>query len=226
MRIHRFYVQQPLGEELIIDNKEMVHQWFSVFRYKENDLVLLFSLETAFSDYVYTFVTLDKKRAVLRLLEKRPNVKPPRNTTLFVALSKREAFETTLRQATELLITHIVPILSTRSEKKSFNKERLEKILIESAEQSGRGDIPMLHDVIPFKEAISFMSSSQIIGDTTTEASILPEICDGVWVGPEGGWTEEEIDSAKENNVTPFKITASVLRADTASVALIAKTLL
>ncbi|MEN9551847.1 MAG: hypothetical protein RI935_224 [Candidatus Parcubacteria bacterium] len=226
MRLHRFYVQQPLGEELIIDNKEMVHQWFSVFRYEEHDLVLLFSLETTFNDYVYEFVALDKKRAVLRLIEKRPNVKPPRNTFLFIALTKREAFETTLRQATELLITHIVPILSTRSEKKSFNKERLEKILIESAEQSGRGDIPVLHDVTTFKEAISFMSSSQIIGDITTEASIFPDVCDGIWVGPEGGWTEEELQSATENSVSPFKITASVLRADTAAVALIAKILL
>jgi 16S rRNA (uracil1498-N3)-methyltransferase len=228
MRLHRFYVQQPLGEELHIDNKELVHQWFSVFRYRENDSVLLFSFGGEYKDYHYSFVAINKKEATLRLIEKKDNVRPSHQTLLFVALVKKEAFETIIRQATELLITDIVPIVSARSEKKSFNEERLYKIMRESGEQCGRGDIPMLHKVLSFEEALLLAKKTHIIGDTgaTLHEKNTVARYDGVWVGPEGGWTPEEIASAKEKGITPIRLSHSILRADTAATALITYTLL
>jgi len=60
-----------------------------------------------------------------------------------------------LEKATEVGVSEIVPVISARSEKKSLNQERCEKILKEAAEQSGRAFIPRLHPVTSFDRAVS-----------------------------------------------------------------------
>ncbi|MDQ5962329.1 MAG: rRNA (uracil1498-N3)-methyltransferase [Patescibacteria group bacterium] len=223
MRLHRFYVKQPLGEELVVGNKELLHQWTSVFRFKPGDQVLLFSSSP--SDFLYTFITISKAEATLSFVSKKDNIISEK-MVLYMALVKKDTFETIVRQATELGVTRIVPVLASRSEKKNLNFERLETIIKEATEQSGRGDIPLISQILSLKEAIvdsgdSLRVVGSLHGDSFKRGVIETKQAVSLWIGPEGGWTREEEDLFKKNDFTLVMIAPETLRADTAAISLI-----
>ncbi len=223
MRLHRFYIEQPLGEELVVVEKELVHQWISVFRYKSGDEVILFSSLGRGVDYIYSISSASKTEVALSFVSKQDNILPKKNITLCMAVVKKDTFENTVRHATELGVSKIIPILASRSEKKNLNMERLSSIVLESAEQSGRGDLPIISEIIPFKEAFNVLSSTSIFMSLNGETAhsfvrkLLPDENMTVWIGPEGGWTDDEEAYAKENGAKLMKLTETVLRADTAA---------
>ena len=232
MRLHRFYVKQPLGEELVVENvgegKQLLHQWTSVFRYTRGNEVILFSPYDN-QDYTYSIQTISKKEAVLSFLTKEESKKLSKYCTLYMALVKKDTFETIVRQATELGISTIIPVLADKSEKKNLNFERLTAIAIEASEQSGRGTVPLLGEIVTFSEALIKASSQpNIIGNingqplmnfNNEECNTKPSI--NIWIGPEGGWSKEEELLAKENNFFSIKLTETTLKADTAAIALL-----
>lgn len=219
MRLHRFYVEQPLGEdELHIDERELVHQWSSVFRYTIGDSVLLFSLASPSCDYEYSISDISKKSATLTLVTKSSNLLPPSKRLLYMALVKKDTFETIARQATELLVTDIIPVVAARSEKKSLNFERLSSIVREASEQCGRGDVPMVHEILTFKEAAERVDGSHILFDKGGTSLSTEGSAHSIWIGPEGGWTKEEMSLLKERGAQAVSLGGSVLKADTAAV--------
>ncbi len=222
MRLHRFYVKHPLGEEVLIEQRELVHQWSSVFRYTIGDRVLLFSLDSPAYDYEYQIVDITKSFARLICLGKKPNILPAAKRALYMSLVKKDTFETIARQATEMMITDIVPVLSARSEKKNLNIERLLAIITEASEQCGRGDIPVLHDIMTFKDASLLAHSGHVVFDVRgSHATTSTPV--GVWIGPEGGWTEEELAILKEVGADTVTLGQSILKADTAAIVGMAK---
>ncbi len=227
MRLHRFYVQQSLGEEeLHIDEKELVHQWSSVFRYTAGDRVLLFSLASPSYDYEYSISDISKKSATLSLSKKYPNLTPSSKRVLFMALVKKDTFETIARQATELLVTSIIPVVAARSEKKNLNFERLSSIVKEASEQCGRGEVPAVHRILSFKEAAALADSSHVLFDKEGDAVLERGSAHSIWIGPEGGWTPEEVTILKEKGVRVSSLGDSILKADTAAIVGMTKTFL
>lgn len=131
--------------------------------------------------------------------------------------------EWVLEKGTELGVSVFVPLVSDRSEKKNLNVERAEKILIESSEQSGRTVVPKLRDVVTFDEAIvedfpcfAFHPKGDVFTiEHTQNYSPL-----GIFIGPEGGWSDREIFLFKQNNVRVYSLGEQTLRAETAAVAI------
>jgi 16S rRNA (uracil1498-N3)-methyltransferase len=233
MRLHRFYVNKPLGEEIVVesvDGKELIHQWTHVFRYKSGDEVFLFSPHAPGKDFLYRISAIDRQAINLTLVSSSSNITPSTRLTLVMSLVKKDTFETIVRQATELGVTRIIPLEASRSEKKNLNFERLQAIATEASEQSGRGNLPEITEILSFKEAVAVCESSKnIIGSLGGETSSGLEASGSLegkelslWVGPEGGWTEGEEAAAKEADFFFFKCASTVLKADTAAVALIA----
>lgn len=225
MRLHRFYIEQPLGEELVVVEKELVHQWISVFRYKSGDEVILFSSTNVGVDYIYSISSASKTEVALSFVSQKKNIIPARNITLCMAVVKKDTFENVVRYATELGVSKIIPILASHSEKKNLNMKRLGAIIKESVEQSGRGDLPDIMEITPFKEAFGDLNGSvsvfmslngesahSFINKLATNEAVT------VWIGPEGGWTDDEEIYAKEKGAKLIKLTDTVLRADTASI--------
>lgn len=231
MRLHRFYVKQPLGEELVVDQseehfKELLHQWSLVFRFKPGSELFLFCSDGY--DYRYRFEEISKRSCLLTFLDKVKNHTQSNEVVLFMALVKKDTFETVVRHATELGVTKIVPVLSARSEKKSLNFERLEKIAVEATEQSGRGQVPTILPIATYAEALLSATEYRnvffsLFGEKSFKKNEKPT---AVWIGPEGGWTEEEELLAKNAHFEALKLTETVLKADTASVAGLACVLL
>ena len=227
MRLHRFYVNKPLGEEIVVENvdgeKEMMHQWTHVFRYTSGDEVILFSPETPGTDFLYHISSISKQEITLLPVSSSSNIIPGREVTLVMTLVKKDTFETITRQATELGVTRIIPVTASRSEKKNLNFERLETIATEAAEQSGRGTVPVISQILTFSEALDEAKDCiNIVGSLQGEKGFAADknkLC--LWVGPEGGWTEKEEAEFRNKGFTLVKLTDTVLKADTAATALL-----
>ena len=231
MRLHRFYVKQPLGEELVvgsaIEDKELLHQWTSVFRYSRGNEVILFPKHDQY-DYTYFIEDISKKEATFCFLSKTKNIQPHTNCTLYMALVKKDTFETIVRQATELGVSTIVPILADKSEKKNLNFERLQAIATEASEQSGRGTVPFIREIVTFKEAVTTVPKNLAVFGSLTGSSfetlkkkIRDESSTSVWIGPEGGWSQQEEELARSHSFFDVKLTETTLKADTAATSLL-----
>ena len=128
MRLHRFFIEQEILEsgEIIVADRDLLHQWGKVFRLKTGDRVILF--DGMGFDYVSEIVLLDKNEGVLKIVEKIPNENVPKKEIhLFQSIIKKDKFEWVLEKGTELGISHFHPIISERSEKKNINFERAGK---------------------------------------------------------------------------------------------------
>ena len=227
MRLHRFYVNFPLGEEVVVENvdgeKELIHQWAHVFRYTSGDEVFLFSSLQPGSDFLYRISELSKQKVILSPVSSTPNILPA-PCTLVMALVKKDTFETIARQATELGVTRIIPLEASRSEKKNLNFDRLIAIVTEASEQSGRGAIPEITPIATFQEALELTAGTVNILGSLHGQSSLPakenkELA--LWVGPEGGWTDDEESLCIEKGHFSIKLTSTTLKADTAAVSLL-----
>lgn len=137
-----------------------------------------------------------------------------------MAIVKKDTFETVVRQATELMITDIVPVLASRSEKKGLNFDRLLSIVTEAAEQCGRGSIPTIHPIISFEEASVLADETHVIFDRRGGplSEDIQKTVNAVWIGPEGGWADDEIDILTKKRVTILSLGTATLKADTAAI--------
>jgi 16S rRNA (uracil1498-N3)-methyltransferase len=134
-----------------------------------------------------------------------------------------------IQKATELGVTKFIPIITDRTIIRKINSNRLEKIIIESSEQSNRLKIPILEKVIPLENFIKNNQKLNIIfGDLNTDNKNINikklsdnnPIC--ILIGPEGDFTEEERQKILElKNIQCLKINNNILRAETAAISMI-----
>jgi 16S rRNA (uracil1498-N3)-methyltransferase len=227
MRLHRFYSKTPITNDLVdVSDHELISQWRNVFRYNVGSQVILF--DGFGQDFVCLITSLRAQGASLGVIQKiKGGEKPKLNVWLCLALIKKDNFELSVQKATELGVNHIVPILCDKSEKKNINIERLEKIAIEASEQSGRGDVPKIHEIVKVSDLLkkdllpNRVVYFTLIGGTlkkVTEEENLKDLA--VFVGPEGGWSEAEIDAFKTHNVESVCLGSQVLRSETAAISI------
>lgn len=230
MRLHRFYVSQPLGEEIVIESVSTIKQMYNVFRYREGDLVTVFNGEGL--DITYKITSISSSVCKLSKIDSKPSILIDKKLTLYISVIKKDNVELIAQKVTELGVSKIVPIISERSEKKGLNKERLEKIVIEASEQCGRGDIPAVDDIKSFDDALNSRSPdsvsifAQMGGLKISEKYLQDKLCSAkninLWIGPEGGWSEEEIEKFEKENMIGISLSQTVLRAETAAIVAVA----
>lgn len=229
MRLHRFYVNrnvtQPLGEEIVVDDVSTIKQWYRVFRYKQDDHVILFDGHNV--DYEYSIVSITPTEATLGFVSKLELPPLRKQVTLYLSIIKKDNFELVVQKCTELGVTTIVPIISERSEKKNLSLERLRTIAIEASEQSGRATIPTISDIKTLENAFStrneldahyicdmggVLLSDILSRDISMKTSI------SLWVGPEGGWGPLDKEIFASKTTTTISTGSNVLRAETAAI--------
>ncbi len=223
MRLHRFYTDQPLeqGREILIADEGTLHQWKHVFRFGEGEQIVLFNGKGG--EYLARILSVGRKEAAVYIAEERAVVrKPSRELWLFAALVKKDNFEWIIQKGTELGVTHFVPLLTDRSEKKEFNSERLKKIMIEAAEQSGRTTLPEMHALMSPERAMEHYLMPSLIfhlaGEPLKKSDYdFPQI--GAYLGPEGGWSDRELEIFKAKKMQLRTLGSQTLRAETAAVA-------
>ncbi len=223
MRLHRFYIKQNIekGKEIKIDNPELLHQWLKVFRLGSSDRVIIFNGNGM--EYEGYFRIFEKKEAVL-FLDKENLIKnvPKVELHIFQSIIKKDNFELIAQKCTEIGVSAFHPIISERSEKKDLNIERINKIVTEASEQSGRGSVPEVFSPASLEDSIKDFSGDlfTLDFDGKSFSSIKPKNGDkiGLLLGPEGGWSDKEREFLKERGIKSVSLGDQILRAETASI--------
>jgi 16S rRNA (uracil1498-N3)-methyltransferase len=233
MRLHNFFIDRKIGDsaEFIVSDESLIHQWQKVFRYIPGDKLVLF--DGSGLEFISRISTIEKKRAILEIEERRGSrTAPAFEVWLYQSLIKKDNFETVVQKATEIGVSHIVPLVSERTEKKDFNVERVQKIMREACEQSGRALLPTLHDAISFEEAVQQAIHPSLAFHVTGEQFERSKALTGkekqlsIFIGPEGGWSDTEVNAFTHAGIPLWSLGAGTLRAETAAVVATALVLL
>lgn len=162
----------------------------------------------------------------------------PAKIFLFQGLPKGDKMELILQKAVELGCFEVIPVACKRcvvkleEKKKKSRVERWRSISEAAAKQSGRQIIPHVHDVMAFPEALSYAADMDMrlipyerAADMAETKRLLETVGKGeriaVFIGPEGGFEEAEIEAAKSAGVIPVTLGRRILRTETAAIAVL-----
>lgn len=231
MRLHRFYIDQIIGHNthLTTSLETLLHQWMKVFRLREGDEIVIF--DGTGVEFHARFTELHKAKAVLEIIGEAKNAYvPTKEVYLFAAIIKKDNFEWIVEKATEIGVSHIVPLLCERTEKKDVNHERITKIAVEAAEQSGRGTVPHIYKPVTLIDSLNiFKDVESVVCDfngETFQSAVAHKDRVGIYIGPEGGWSDAERELFVSQNVKSVSLGEQVLRAETAAISACALLLL
>ena len=186
------------------------------------------------NEYICEITGISKETVELDILEKiEIKRESDLKIKLYQGLPKGPKMEMILQKLTEVGVDEIILVQTKRSvakvdDKKEDKKfERWERIIYEAAKQSKRGKIPKLRGVLSFKEALEDMKNNDANlcpYENERTVSIKRAIKDidinniGIFVGPEGGFAEEEIEKIQEIGSNVVSLGPRILRTETASV--------
>ncbi|MGL4361911.1 MAG: 16S rRNA (uracil(1498)-N(3))-methyltransferase [Cellulosilyticaceae bacterium] len=223
----------------IIENKVCIKG--DNFRHIKNVLRLQTNSELLISnrqgqDYKCIISEVESEHIMAEILEVTENSTEPNiEVILFQPLIKGEKLEWVIQKTIEIGVSKIIPIITERcivkleSDKKIQSKlDRWNKIAEAAAKQSGRGCIPQVCKPISFKEAIELQKKENIytiIPYENERNQGIKEVLGsakshtyGIFIGPEGGFTEDEIQCAINNDVQVVSLGKRILRSETASI--------
>ena len=199
-------------------DKSQSHYVSKVMRLKEKEVFSLFNSSGEWEAKISNITKSIVEFNVTKQLRHKENTKD-----LWLAFSpiKSNYFNFMIQKATELGVTKFLPVIFERTIVRKINKERLEKVIIEAAEQSNRITVPSIEDPQKLK---SFLNNDMdlIFTDLNTtntkiEIKKLTTKPTCVIIGPEGDFSEEEREEIlRFNDVQPIKINENILRSETA----------
>jgi 16S rRNA (uracil1498-N3)-methyltransferase len=235
----RFFVEQFDGDSAMLRGETALHL-SKVLRAEPGQL---FELSDGAQLWLGKVQTAVRDSVKFSLVERLPVREPRLQVDLLLAIVKFDRFEWAIEKATELGVGAIVPIAAARSDKGLImaapkRADRWKKLLFESAQQSRRLAPPALVALTRFNEAIqpsvqgydvsvllsedaNAPSLQKVLSHAPTPAAGAP-LRVRVAIGPEGGWTAEEMERAEAAKFQPASLGTLILRTETAVAAALA----
>ena len=199
-------------------DKSQSHYVSKVMRLKEKEVFSRFNSSGEWEAKISNITKSIIEFNVTKQLRHKENTKD-----LWLAFSpiKSNYFNFMIQKATELGVTKFLPIIFERTIVRKINKERLEKVIIEAAEQSNRITVPSIEDPQKLK---SFLNNDMDLiftdlntANTKIDLTKLTTKPTCVIIGPEGDFSEQEREEIlKFNGVQSVKINENILRSETA----------
>lgn len=225
--MHTFCCREINNDIAFLDESESKHL-SQVLRINEgNNVKIIDGIGCEWEGFVHL---LNKKKTQIRLTNilRKESIAPL--CSIAICPTKNiDRFEYFLEKATEIGVCNIFPILTKRSERKTINLDRLEKIILNATKQSGNLFLPILHPLISFKDffeeidlaSFTFKAMGHCVEDKPRKG--LSETYKGgqkglFLVGPEGDFTEDEIDKAIKEGFESVVLGDSRLRVETAGI--------
>jgi 16S rRNA (uracil1498-N3)-methyltransferase len=169
--------------------------------------------------------SIERDRAVIRTGEALPSRESPLSIHLAMAIIQLEKFELVLQKATELGVKTFIPLVTERvelrPERYSGKTDRWQKIVFEAVKQCGRTLVPKIEPPADFAGVLQ-RTGEKILFD----ADATPPAADRqapaeltLLIGPEGGWSDDELRAARDRGVLTERLGPRRLRAETAAIA-------
>ncbi len=166
---------------------------------------------------------IEKDHAVIRTGAAVPSRESPLRIHLAMAIIQLEKFELVLQKATELGVCSIIPLdterVELRRERYENKRERWEKIVFEAVRQSGRTIAPPILPTMTLEEVLQ-RPGTKVLFDADAEPGTLAALDEvTILIGPEGGWSDDELRRARERECVFQRLGPRRLRAETAAIA-------
>lgn len=236
--MHHFFVSpDQIDEKYVTITGGDVNHIKNVLRMKIDEELLISNGQD--KDYYCKIesVSDDEIKAVI-LDEEFEGTELPTELYLFQGLPKSDKMELIIQKAVELGVKEIIPVATKRcvvklDDKKEASKiKRWQAISESAAKQSRRTIIPEVSSVMSFKEAINRAKEFEFgiipyenYKDMTETKEVLKKVQKGIkigiFIGPEGGFEESEIQYALENGIHPISLGKRILRTETAGLAIL-----
>lgn len=190
-------------------------------------------------EYRCTIESFEPDEVLLHIVySQEPEYELPCRIYLFQGLPKADKMEFIIQKAVELGAYEIIPVETKRcvvkldGRKSAKKTARWQQIAESAAKQSKRMLIPNVHEVLTFREALKYAESMDVRlvpyelarGMQETKeilAGIEPGQSVGIFIGPEGGFEEKEIEAAIEGGAKPITLGRRILRTETAGLAIL-----
>lgn len=230
--MRRFYLTEEQLRSGMVDDEEFRHM--SVLRMSVGDRFIGISANSDM-DNIYEITEITKKSASIKFVEQLENhANPKLNIVVFQALAKGDKLETVTQKATELGASAICPLYLKNCDVKegSGKVNRLDKIAISATKQCGRSRVPKILDCVNIKTIEKALSGVDLIILANEREDRLPllEVLNqnksaksiAIIVGPEGGFTDEEIDKIISLGGKSVTLGKRILRTETAGLYMLA----
>jgi 16S rRNA (uracil1498-N3)-methyltransferase len=227
----RFFVEQFAGDRAVMED-DAAHHLGRVLRAQAGQLYELSDGERV---WLGRIDKVGRDRVEFALLQELPAHQPRLNITLLLSVVKFDMFEWAIEKATELGVATIVPLAAARSEKALLSAaakraERWEKILLEASQQSRRVRVPVLAELAkPETTFASHKDGLRMMLSERPDALTIRKVLEGqqrpnatLAIGPEGGWTDAEFETARRSGFQEASLGQLILRTETAVVAALA----
>ena len=227
----RFFITtQPAGDRAVLEGDEARHLT-RVLRAKVGDTVSLF--DGRGREWPARVASLGRDRVELDTTE--PTVDPVPVAiplTLAVALPKGERQKWMVEKLTELGAARLVPLETTRgvAEATASAQARLERVVVEACKQCGRNTLMEIAAGHPLKRLLAEVPAGACVviahpDGTPLDVAAIPTTATEIiaLVGPEGGFTDEELGTADRAGVIRISLGPHILRVETAAIALAAR---
>ncbi len=233
--MHRFHIDVPLAEDSVVAlPRDRSQQIAKVLRLRPGDTIILF--DGRGGEFPSRLIEVSPERVVASTGSRRDGRADPKPAIhLAPALLKADRFDWVVQKATELGVVAITPVITERTvislaaDRAGRRRERWQRIAIEAAEQSGRSRIPVVVDPIPFVNLLGRLpgAPAMLLWEDEREQDLAPAPSGYavpllVMVGPEGGYTPGEVQSAVVAGARTVSLGPLILRSETASIAGIA----
>lgn len=235
--MYRFYAAQKniFEDKIIIDDLKEIHHIKDVLRIKEKDSISIF--DDKGNTYIGFIKELNQKNIVIAIKEKPLSPVAGINITVACALPKKSRMDDIVDKLTQLGADRIIPLQTQRviikldKPKKTSRHLRWVKIALGASQQSQRNSVPVVEPIRPLKEVLAQSQDYDLKLIPTLidkPEKTLKEILAGskpkniiVLIGPEGDFSPGEVDLAKQAGFIPVSLGNSILRVETAAVAVV-----
>lgn len=234
--MHHFFVnpEQIENDKIFVEGSDVNHMK-NVLRMRPGEQMEI--NDGNGNSYLCELEGYEVEKARLQILElRKADVELPSKLYLFQGLPKSDKMELIIQKAVELGVYEVIPVVTKRAvvkldEKKAAKKTtRWNAISEGAAKQSGRSRIPEVREVMTFAEALEYAKNLDVVlipyekaeGMQKTRqviAEIAPGQSVGIFIGPEGGFEESEVELAVEHGVVPITLGRRILRTETAGLA-------
>lgn len=235
---NRFYIPdlKTSSDKIRLTDKKTVHQITRVLRLKIGDTFFVFSQGEDVEVKILNIQENNIEGSIIN--KKKKQTESNINITLYQALLKKDNFEWVVQKATELGVKKIVPLVTEHTIIREISKNkqaRYEKIAIEATEQCGGIKPPEITNPLEYNVTTQEISKKEGVKIIPWEGEKYNKISEAInkqnieyhiIIGPEGGFSPEEIEFAKKNNITTVSLGQRILRAETAAIATISLILL
>lgn len=223
---NRVYINQALTNSTLKLDGDIAHYIINVLRCKVNDKLRVFN--NLSGEFVANIHALSKKDLHLQIEKFLRPVIPSPKLVLAASIIKNDKMADMVSMAVQIGVTEIIPLISDHTINRNFKQDRFEKIAIEATEQSERCEVPRIRLPTLLKELVSnnefdyiIYANEHEVADRKLDSSIAKQENIVLILGPEGGFSQEELSFFSKSNAISVSLGTNILRAETAAVKLL-----